>query len=121
MMLRPRWPSAGPIGGDGLAAPAGTCSLRNPATFFATVLALLLSDLAPAGTDSRGSLIPWLVVRILTGQEPRLTSHVLRLRHAYRVWRSPGPSVGQGGWGMGACGWTRSEERRVGEESRSRW
>src|ERR1700710_1467392 len=24
MMLRPRWPSAGPIGGDGLARPAGT-------------------------------------------------------------------------------------------------
>src|SRR6185503_10288246 len=35
MMLRPRWPSAGPIGGDGLAAPAGTCNLRNPVTFFA--------------------------------------------------------------------------------------
>ena len=34
MMLRPRWPSAGPIGGDGLAAPAGTCNLRNPVTFF---------------------------------------------------------------------------------------
>ncbi len=27
MMLTPRWPSAGPIGGDGLAAPAGTCRL----------------------------------------------------------------------------------------------
>ena len=27
MMLRPRWPNAGPIGGDGLAAPAGTCNL----------------------------------------------------------------------------------------------
>src|ERR1700691_3567459 len=27
MMLRPRWPKAGPIGGDGLAAPAGTCNL----------------------------------------------------------------------------------------------
>src|SRR5215467_2856754 len=27
MMLRPRWPSAGPIGGEGLAAPAGTCNL----------------------------------------------------------------------------------------------
>ena len=27
MMLSPRWPSAGPIGGDGLAWPAGTCSL----------------------------------------------------------------------------------------------
>jgi hypothetical protein len=27
MMLTPRWPRAGPIGGDGLAAPAGTWSL----------------------------------------------------------------------------------------------
>ena len=27
MMLRPRWPSAGPIGGLGFALPAGTCSL----------------------------------------------------------------------------------------------
>src|SRR4051812_18958706 len=35
MMLRPRWPSAGPIGGDGLAAPAGTCNFRNPVTFLA--------------------------------------------------------------------------------------
>ena len=26
MMLSPRWPSAGPIGGDGLADPAGTCN-----------------------------------------------------------------------------------------------
>src|SRR5512146_3045338 len=35
MMLRPRWPRAGPIGGDGLAFPAGTCNLINPTTFFA--------------------------------------------------------------------------------------
>src|SRR5215813_13601830 len=35
IMLRPRWPSAGPIGGEGLAAPAGTCNFRNPVTFFA--------------------------------------------------------------------------------------
>src|SRR5215510_6265890 len=27
MIERPRWPSAGPIGGDGLAWPAGTCKL----------------------------------------------------------------------------------------------
>src|SRR3569832_2434919 len=27
MMFRPRWPSAGPMGGDGFALPAGTCSL----------------------------------------------------------------------------------------------
>src|SRR6185436_39556 len=35
MMFRPRWPSAGPIGGLGLALPAGTCSLMMPTTFFA--------------------------------------------------------------------------------------
>src|SRR5215207_4155275 len=35
MMLRPRWPSAGPIGGDGFAAPAGTCSFKYPVIFFA--------------------------------------------------------------------------------------
>jgi hypothetical protein len=27
MMLSPRWPSAGPTGGDGFAAPAGISSL----------------------------------------------------------------------------------------------
>ena len=27
MILTPRWPSAGPTGGDGLAVPAGICSL----------------------------------------------------------------------------------------------
>ena len=27
MMFSPRWPSAGPIGGEGFAAPAGTVSL----------------------------------------------------------------------------------------------
>jgi hypothetical protein len=27
MMFTPRWPSAGPIGGEGVAEPAGTCSL----------------------------------------------------------------------------------------------
>ena len=35
MMFRPRWPSAGPIGGDGFAFPAGTCSLIKPTIFFA--------------------------------------------------------------------------------------
>src|SRR5215475_7159213 len=35
MIARPRWPSAGPIGGEGLAAPAGTCNFRKPVTFFA--------------------------------------------------------------------------------------
>src|SRR6266702_5881055 len=35
MMFRPRWPSAGPTGGDGLALPAGICSLIKPMIFFA--------------------------------------------------------------------------------------
>src|SRR3989304_6001196 len=35
MMFRPRCPSAGPIGGLGLALPAGTCSLIKPTIFFA--------------------------------------------------------------------------------------
>src|SRR6478735_4255376 len=34
MMLTPCWPSAGPIGGAGLAAPAWICSLMRPVTFF---------------------------------------------------------------------------------------
>src|SRR6185436_1524989 len=40
MMLRPRWPSAGPMGGDGFALPAGTCSLIKPTIFFAMLLSL---------------------------------------------------------------------------------
>src|SRR2546428_3231137 len=35
MMLRPRCPRAGPIGGDGLALPAGTCNLIIPTIFLA--------------------------------------------------------------------------------------
>src|SRR5215211_9132467 len=35
MMFTPCWPSAGPTGGAGLAAPAGICSLIRVRTFFA--------------------------------------------------------------------------------------
>src|ERR1700720_2033451 len=35
MMLSPRCPSAGPIGGEGFALPAGTCNLMIPMIFFA--------------------------------------------------------------------------------------
>src|SRR5687768_13077819 len=41
MMFRPRWPSAGPIGGEGFALPAGTCSLMSPTIFLATHFSLL--------------------------------------------------------------------------------
>src|ERR1700742_4855475 len=57
MMFRPRWPNAGPIGGDGLAAPGVTCNLMYPVTFFAwlrRLLAVLLfkrnRKISPAGT-----------------------------------------------------------------------
>ena len=36
-MLQPACPSAGPIGGAGLAAPAGICKRIKPVTFFALI------------------------------------------------------------------------------------
>src|SRR3954447_17143386 len=41
MMFTPCWPSAGPTGGAGLAAPAGTCSLISVRTLRAIGLDLL--------------------------------------------------------------------------------
>src|SRR5919202_83826 len=37
MMLMPCWPSAGPMGGAGVALPAGACTLTIALTFFAIV------------------------------------------------------------------------------------
>src|SRR5689334_13121565 len=46
MMLTPCWPSAGPTGGAGFAAPAWICSLMIAASFFFGGIAFLLcSDL----------------------------------------------------------------------------
>src|SRR3989339_2038580 len=42
MMLTPRWPKAGPIGGWGFAAPAGICNLMYPVIFLAMVSFLSL-------------------------------------------------------------------------------
>src|SRR6266849_3626066 len=72
MMLRPRWPSAGPMGGDGFALPAGTCSLIKPTIFFAMSGFLHLSELeldrsrAPKNRhrDAQAAL---LVVHVLDG------------------------------------------------------
>src|ERR1700745_675350 len=47
MLLSPRGPSAGPIGAEGFAAPAGTCNFRKPVTFFA------ISHSCCAGTNRR--------------------------------------------------------------------
>src|SRR5690349_1363015 len=50
MMLTPCWPSAGPTGGAGLAAPAGTCSLMSVRTLRAIAGSNLL-DLVEADLD----------------------------------------------------------------------
>src|SRR3954447_1930341 len=44
MMLTPCWPSAGPTGGAGLAAPAWICSLMIAASFFFGGMTSLLLD-----------------------------------------------------------------------------
>src|SRR5215218_1279982 len=41
MIATPCWPRAGPIGGAGVAFPAGICNLTYPLTRFATVPNLL--------------------------------------------------------------------------------
>src|SRR5271163_4644419 len=60
MILTPRWPSAGPTGGDGFAAPAGICSLIDPTTFLATLksfpVSQLLKSLTPPARS--GSIRP---------------------------------------------------------------
>src|SRR5881227_3687679 len=44
MILTPRWPSAGPTGGLGLACPAGICSLISAMIFFAILRLLHLHE-----------------------------------------------------------------------------
>src|SRR5438309_7056857 len=55
MMLTPRWPSAGPTGGLGFAAPAGICSLISAMTFFAMGRALRLLHLHEVELDGGGA------------------------------------------------------------------
>src|SRR5665809_132842 len=51
MMLTPCWPSAGPTGGAGFAAPAGMWSLIIVRTFFAIALYLDLLHLVVSDLD----------------------------------------------------------------------
>src|ERR1700687_3441449 len=55
MILTPRWPSAGPTGGDGLAAPAGICSLIDPTTFLATLKSFPVNQLFKSRTPPRAA------------------------------------------------------------------
>src|SRR5450830_942631 len=56
MMFKPRWPKAGPIGGDGLALPAGTCSLTKPTIFFAIHFSLRVLTPEPCYQNCRPGL-----------------------------------------------------------------
>src|SRR5208337_2597368 len=55
MILTPRWPSAGPTGGDGLAAPAGICSFIDPTTFLATLKSFPVTQVATAACAHLGA------------------------------------------------------------------
>src|SRR5437667_7647941 len=57
MMLTPCWPSAGPTGGAGVAAPAWICSLIRPAIFFfGGMFFRLLSDVRGRGRCGESDL-----------------------------------------------------------------
>src|SRR3954452_3638765 len=61
MMFTPCWPRAGPTGGAGLAAPAGTWSLISVRTFFVTVLRRVSEDaagIAQRAADTCGADLP---------------------------------------------------------------
>src|ERR1700729_2088363 len=60
MMLTPCWPSAGPTGGAGFAAPAWICSLMIAASFFFGGMTSLLLD----GPWFRWALVQWASVAL---------------------------------------------------------
>src|SRR5260370_30281646 len=64
MMLRPRCRSAGPFGGEGFAAPAGTCNFRYPVTFFAICHSSCCFRTSPKTSQDRGA------VQRMTGDHP---------------------------------------------------
>src|SRR5690606_22432300 len=61
MMFRPRWPRAGPIGGEGFALPAGTCSLIKP-TIFLAIDGSYIGLSGSAGSPSCDMLLRLLLV-----------------------------------------------------------
>ena len=98
MMLRPRWPSAGPIGGDGLALPAGICSLMKPTIFFAMMLFRVrprprLAQYRPGECKRPRSGYPGSSCRRLVagcnGQRPRALGAAPRCRGRIRGGRQP--------------------------------
>src|ERR1700722_14467618 len=68
MMFKPRWPRAGPIGGDGLAAAAGTCSLIKPVIFLA--MRLLRAQAQPSGRPEGYARLQFVVRTLSPGWRP---------------------------------------------------
>src|SRR5215210_2817148 len=57
MMFTPCWPSAGPTGGAGLAAPAGIWSLIRVSTFFAMARRTRIQGWLPAAAAMAALLV----------------------------------------------------------------
>src|SRR4051795_7303425 len=77
MMLTPCWPSAGPTGGAGLAAPAWICSLMIAASFFLGGMTSLLLDVS--GSLDLGNLAEGQLDRRLAPEDRH--QHVQFLMH----------------------------------------
>src|SRR5258708_18553001 len=56
MVWSPRWPGGGGKGGEGLAAPAGTCNFRYPVTFFAIYHSSCCFRTIPKTSQDRGAV-----------------------------------------------------------------
>src|SRR3954470_5068298 len=67
MMLTPCWPSAGPTGGAGVAAPAWICSLMTAASFF-------------LGGMSQNSCICFLIRAVVDRQARLDLGHLIELQ-----------------------------------------
>src|ERR1700686_5823199 len=104
MMLRPRWPSAGPIGGEGFAAPAGTCNFRYPVTFFAICHSSCCFQRIPEASQDRGA------VQRMIGDHPSPPT-VLRKRRRFHYSSLPGAT--QQSISFARCILRRSMDARV--------
>src|SRR5258708_28571931 len=86
-MLRQRGQSEGPIGGEGLAAPAGTCNFRYPVTFVAISHSSCCFRTSPETSQDGGA------VQRMIGDHPSPPTALLP---------SPSPRSSRGeGWGEG--------------------
>src|SRR4029079_6136983 len=101
MMLTPRWPSAGPIGGEGLAMPAGTCSLMYPVIFFAIVHSEVRRSLGAGGSVQLSG--PSVLLRTRLRSTPTRFPIAWKAAPITEVCRARNFCYGNQGTRQGAC------------------